>query len=314
MIGGTGPAWRPPEPSNQPAWPASKIEAESGLEKIEMDPKPLAVNLFSVRRQLIEDFEGTHERLADMGYVGIEPMIFGPIPLEFLPEDMRIPTPPAEQYRALLDRVGLETASLHAPLPENRGPEEQSADYVLDFAEALGTDQLVLSSFMALPEAANAHADSAILAEAIERFGVAADLAEARGIALGFHNHHLEWEVDLDGRFAWDLFWEKVDPRVRAEVDVYWAQTADQDPVAVLEKLGARAKRVHLKDGPCVLGEPQVAIGQGRVDIEACAAAAVHADWHIVELDECATDMFEALEKSARYLLDRGISRSGDAT
>jgi len=277
-----------------------------------MNSRPLAVNLFSVRRQLIADFEGTHARLADMGYVGIEPMIFGPIPLEFLPEDMRVPTPPAGEYRALLDRLRLETASLHAPLPENGGPGGNGANYVLDFAEALGTDQLVLSSFMALPGAANAHADASLLAQAIERFGVAAELADARNISLGFHNHHLEWEVDLDGRFAWDLFWEKVDSRVRAEVDVYWAQTAGQDPVAVLEELGPRATRVHLKDGPCVLGECQLALGEGRVDIEACAAAAVHADWHIVELDECATDMFEALEKSARYLIAKGISRGRD--
>jgi sugar phosphate isomerase/epimerase len=278
-----------------------------------MKSRPLAVNLFSVRRQLIADFEGTHARLAKMGYVGIEPMIFGPIPLEFLPEDMRVPTPPADEYRALLDRLGLETVSLHAPLPEDRGPGASGADYVLDFAEALGTDQLVLSSFMALPDAANAHADANLLAQAIDRFGVAAELAEARKISLGFHNHHLEWEIDLDGRFAWDLFWEKVDPRVRAEVDVYWAQTANQDPVVVLEALGPRATRVHLKDGPCVLGECQVALGEGRVDIEACAAAAVHVDWHIVELDECATDMFEALEKSAQFLIGRGISHGRDA-
>ncbi|MCP4906336.1 MAG: sugar phosphate isomerase/epimerase [bacterium] len=277
-----------------------------------MDPRPLAVNLFSVRRELIADFEGTHARLAEMGYVGVEPMIFGPIPIELLPEDLRVPTPPAEEYRALLDRIGLEVASLHAPLPENRGPDQTGADDVLDFAEALGTDQLVLSSFMALPEAANAHADADLLDQAIDRFAVAADLAEARGIALGFHNHHFEWEVDLAGHFAWDLFWEKVDRRVRAEVDIYWAQTAGQDPVAVIDGLAARVRRIHFKDGPCVLAEPQVALGEGRVDIEACAAAAKYADWHIVELDECATDIFEALYKSARYLVDRGISRMGD--
>jgi hypothetical protein len=57
-----------------------------------------------------------------------------------------------------------------------------------------------------------------------------------------------------------------------------------------------------------VLGQPQVALGQGVVDVEACARAAVHADWLIVELDECATDMLEALEVSYRYLVDRGLA------
>ena len=39
------------------------------------------------------------------------------------------------------------------------------------------------------------------------------------------------------------------------------------------------------------------------------AAAADQAAWHIVELDHCATDMFEAVEQSYRYLVAEGISK-----
>lgn len=267
------------------------------------DPKPVAVNLFSVRRQLIEDFEGTLERIAAMGYVGVEPMVFGPIPLDALPEDMRVPTPDAATFRRILDGFGLAAASLHAPLPEG-----DVAGWVLDYAEALGTDQLVLASWMALPDAANAHTDAALIPRVCERFDAACELAAKRGLRVGFHNHHLEWEHDLGGRSAWDLFWSAVDERVVAEVDVYWAQTAGRDPVVEIEALGSRVRRVHLKDGPAVLGEPQVALGEGTVDIQACVRASAHADWHIVELDECASDMFEALAKSQRYLVERGHS------
>ena len=265
--------------------------------------KPVAVNLYTLRRSLIEDFEGTIEGIARVGFAGVEPMVFGPIPLELLPEDMRVPTPAPREYRALLDRVGLRAASLHAPLPEG-----DVAQYVFDYAEALGVDQLVLSSFMALPGLANAHTDRGLLTQAIERFGAAADEAEKRGLALGFHNHHFEWECDLEGRFAWDLFWEGVDPRVNAELDVYWAQTAGRNPVDEITALGSRVRRIHLKDGPCVLGEPQVALGSGNVDIEACARAAEFAAWNIVELDECASDMFEAVERSLAFLVERGVA------
>lgn len=266
--------------------------------------KPLAVNLFTVRRALIEDFVGTLERIAELGYLGVEPMIFGPVPLELLPEDLRVPTPAPDRFREILDRLGLVVSSLHAPLPEGDG-----ASAVFDFAEALGTDQLVLASFLGLPGLAGAHADAHLLREAVSRFNRASEHAAERGCALGFHNHHFEWEADLDGRYAWDLFWEGVDPRVNAEIDVYWAQTAGQDPATVISTLGARVRRVHLKDGPCVLGEPQVAVGSGTVDVESCVVAAKHADWHIVELDECASDVFEALGESARFLTERGWSR-----
>jgi sugar phosphate isomerase/epimerase len=188
-----------------------------------MDPRPIGVNLFSVRRQLIEDFEGTLGRIAAMGYAGVEPMVFGPMPLDVLPEDMRVPTPDGATFRALLDHLGLATTSLHAPLPEG-----DVADWSLDFAEALGTDQLVLASWIALPDAANAHTDAALIPKVAQRFDTACELAAKRGLRVGFHNHHFEWEHDLGGRNAWDLFWEAVDARVVAELDVYWAATTSR--------------------------------------------------------------------------------------
>jgi len=53
-------------------------------------------------------------------------------------------------------------------------------------------------------------------------------------------------------------------------------------------------------------------VGAGNVDVEAVLRAASFAEWHVVELDHCATDMFEAVEQSARYLLDLGLTRGRD--
>ncbi|MBW2271109.1 MAG: sugar phosphate isomerase/epimerase [Deltaproteobacteria bacterium] len=273
-------------------------------EPTEFSPRPIAINLFSVRRELQEDFEGCLRRLAEIGFVGIEPMTFGSVPPEALPEDLRIPQPEPRDFRRLLDDLGLEVASLHAPLPGG-----DDGDAVLDLAETLGTDLLVLSSWIAIPEiGTRAHEDVGALARVIELFQAASERAQRRGLRLGFHNHHYEWERDLAGHSAWELFWKDADPRVVAEVDIYWAQTARQDPVAVIEALGERVRRIHVKDGPCVLGEPQTALGRGTVDVAACVRAARHSDWHILELDDCATDMLTALAESYDYMVSRGLS------
>ena len=69
---------------------------------------------------------------------------------------------------------------------------------------------------------------------------------------------------------------------------------------------------VHVKDGPADpthRDAPQLAVGTGRVDVEGALGAADAVEWHIVELDSCATDMLEALTASLRYLVDRGLSR-----
>ena len=44
-------------------------------------------------------------------------------------------------------------------------------------------------------------------------------------------------------------------------------------------------------------------MGKGTIDYKAVAAAGEGTtQWMIVELDECATDMFEAIEESKSYL------------
>jgi hypothetical protein len=51
------------------------------------------------------------------------------------------------------------------------------------------------------------------------------------------------------------------------------------------------------------------AVGDGVLDIPAALAAGGSAEWHIVELDRCATDMFEAVERSYHYLVGEGLSQ-----
>ena len=78
----------------------------------------------------------------------------------------------------------------------------------------------------------------------------------------------------------------------------------------VVADLGSRARLLHMKDGPA--DEPKSAMtaaGAGAVDLAGIAAAADHAAWHIVELDRCETDMFDAVEESYRYLVGEGISK-----
>jgi hypothetical protein len=57
-----------------------------------------------------------------------------------------------------------------------------------------------------------------------------------------------------------------------------------------------------------VLGEPMTAVGRGEVDVGAALTAGEHREWHVIELDECATELFEAVGESARWLVDLGFS------
>jgi sugar phosphate isomerase/epimerase len=65
---------------------------------------------------------------------------------------------------------------------------------------------------------------------------------------------------------------------------------------------------LHIKDGPA--DDPasdMTAVGDGVIDVAGIAAAS-RAAWHVVELDRCATDMLEAVEKSHRFLTEGGFA------
>jgi sugar phosphate isomerase/epimerase len=74
------------------------------------------------------------------------------------------------------------------------------------------------------------------------------------------------------------------------------------DPVSVIKELGKRAPLLHIKDGPCEQGKPMTAVGKGKMDFPPILKVANFAEWLIVELDSCATDMLEAVKESLTYL------------
>ncbi|MFC8359335.1 sugar phosphate isomerase/epimerase family protein [Streptomyces griseorubiginosus] len=104
------------------------------------------------------------------------------------------------------------------------------------------------------------------------------------------------------------MLWELLDPEILAEVDVYWAAVAGQDPAEVLERLGERAVTAHLKDGPAVLDAPQTAIGTGVVDIPAALRAGGHLRWHITEIDGTDTERFNLLAANRQELLNGSLT------
>jgi sugar phosphate isomerase/epimerase len=85
------------------------------------------------------------------------------------------------------------------------------------------------------------------------------------------------------------------------EIDTYWAAVGGADVPPLLQRLGPRVAALHVKDGPIDRDEPQVAVGGGAMPVPEILAAAPDAQ-RIVELDTCATDLFDALAASHTYL------------
>ncbi len=226
-----------------------------------------------------QDFVGTVTRVAEIGYAGVETAGF--------------PGTTPQEARRLFDDLGLTVVAAHTPLPV--GEQQNQA---LDVAAQLGCDRIVCAALR--PDPYYASPDQ--IRKTCDLVNEAAEIASANGLKLGMHNHWWEFEP-VDGVYPYRAWLEYLNPAVFFEIDTYWARVAGHDPVQVLQEFGARAPLLHLKDGPGVQGEPNVALGEGVMDIPAIVqASAGVAEWLIVEFDHCATDVLEAVARSFEYL------------
>jgi sugar phosphate isomerase/epimerase len=238
---------------------------------------PLSIQLYTLRDQIAADRDGSLARLAEIGYRSVEAYD---------------PTADPAGFRKKVDELGISVSSTHA-----YALFDKEAGEVFDAVATIGTDLVIIPGGIA-------HEEFTTL-EGLQRTadllnGFAVKAAE-HGMRMGYHNHWWELEPRFDGRPALEVFAGLLAPEVFLEVDTYWAAVGGADVPELLRTLGDRVLALHVKDGPGVRDEPHTAVGKGTIDVPSILAAAPDAQ-RIVELDTCATDIFEAVAESHAYL------------
>jgi sugar phosphate isomerase/epimerase len=245
---------------------------------------PLALQLYTVREQMTAGRAGVLAQVAALGYGAVEPF-------DILSDPHGL--------RGDLDAAGLFACSVHATLTG-----EQAED-VARAARTLGVDTIIVPY---LPPPRFADVDG-VRAVARELNDAAAWLAD-QGLRVGYHNHDFELSSLIGGVPALEVLADQLDGAVLLEVDTYWAAVGGQDVAALLRRLGDRVRYLHVKDGPVVNRDDfMTAVGAGRMPVADILAASPSADWHVVELDRCATDMMTAVDDSLTWLVHQGLAK-----
>jgi sugar phosphate isomerase/epimerase len=247
---------------------------------------PIALQLYTLRDALIEDFAGVIEKVAAMGYVGVERAFF-------------TETMSTAEATEIIRANGLTVASAHAELP--LGDEQKS---VLETMADAGTDVMIWHGWPRHED----HNTVDGVKRLAQKYNEANRIAQANGLRFGIHNHWWEFEL-VDNTYPYHILAAEMDESIFFEVDTYWVQTSGLDPAAVLRELGSRAPFLHIKDGPTTPEGDMVAVGQGEMNFPALFAAAQKPEWLVVELDRCATDMMTAVRESYDYLISHNFAK-----
>lgn len=249
-----------------------------------MQPKPISIQLYTLREIAKTDYLGVLKRLAKIGYKGVEPAgLYDLTPKEF---------------RKIVEDLGMTISSAHGICPRS-----MPAEKAIEVAGELGLDTLCTGfgrkEFATVDDIKET---AEIVTKAIEQI-------EPAGLKLMLHNHDQEF-APVDGRLAYDWFAEFC-PKALFEIDTYWASNfGANDAAEQVAKFKARTPYLHIKDGSFVKGEPMTAVGQGKMNFPAVLNAADEnvLRWLVVELDACATDMFTAVEESYAYLVGNSFA------
>ncbi len=186
---------------------------------------PVAVQLYSVRDAMTEDFEGTIKKVKEMGYDGVEfAGLYGNSP---------------EKVKAVCQDNGLVPISAHVSYDELiADPEKVISDYA-----TIGV------KYIAIPYAVEERRPGAeLFNETVEGIRLFAGIAKKYGITMLYHNHDFEFKM-VDGVYGLDLLYSTLSSdELQTELDTCWVNVGGENPAEYIKKYSGRTPVVHLKD------------------------------------------------------------------
>lgn len=244
---------------------------------------PIALQLYSVRTNMAEDFEGTLKKVKEMGYDGVEfAGLYGTS---------------AADVKRMCEEIGLIPVSAHVPFTDM-----MANPSILETYAEIGCRYVVIPY---LNDEYRPGKEK--FQEVIEGAKLLGNKAKDLGLQLAYHNHDFEF-TKINGEYALDILYKEVPAELlQTQLDTCWVNVGGEDPVAYIRKYNGRAEMVHLKDFVGKQSENMYALigidkneekntggkfefrplGKGVQDFPAilCAAKDAGTKWVIVEQD-----------------------------
>ncbi len=261
--------------------------------------KPISVQLYSLREMAEKDFVGVLKKVADIGYVGVEPAgLWGLEPKEFL---------------KIIDDLGLKMFSSHTPWAR-----VNNLDETMEMANALGLKKIVCGY------GPDDFKDMDAIKKTAESTCKIYETVSKNGFTLFQHNHDFEFQR-IDGKLKYQIYRELCPSEVKIQMDCFWSTClGKEDSVEMLKIFKDDVISIHMKDG---ISEQKVAgddmvngllerkvelmpLGTGTLPIkELVKEIPEQVDTIIVELDSCIIDMMTAIELSYKFMTLNGLAQ-----
>jgi pyrroloquinoline-quinone synthase len=192
---------------------------------------PIGFQLWAVRGEFSRDVRGTLGKLAEMGYQGVEFWDYAGTPQLYQNYS-------ASALRDLLDQNALRCCGIHVKLEALR---TENLRQTIENSRILGNEYLTLAG------AKECMADKNQITRLAQLLNKASAACLPHKIVVGYHAHPFDFKK-INRRFAWELLFEQLNPKVNMQMDVGNCLAGKGDPLAMLNKFPNRTWTIHLKE------------------------------------------------------------------
>lgn len=262
---------------------------------------PLAIQLYSVRELLPNDYAGTLKQLGALGYREVESAGYF--------------NRSAAEVKRAMDNAGLKLVSAHYPSSDLH----KQFDQIIAFNKELGVQYIICSSPRPR-DPAPARGTPFTLDDwryNADEFNALGEKVQAAGLKFGYHNHVAEFHK-TEGVVPYVELMRLTDPsKVTMEMDCGWVIVGGGNPIEMLHTYPTRITMLHVKDfkpsstPPSDTNRPAIAeLGQGTIDytpILQAAAKTGNIKHCFVEQEAFNVPPMQSLKIDADYMRKLGI-------
>lgn len=234
---------------------------------------PLGVQLYSVRHELDEDFEGTIAKLAEMGYEGLEFADYHGLT--------------GEEIKSILDKYDLHCCGSHVRMDALRG---DAFEETVAFNKAMGNKYFIIRWIEE-----DERKDRETFMQTIREYNKVSEKLDEHGMRLGYHNHDYIFEKFGD-EYLWDILAENTDDRFILQLDTGHATLMGIDPVEFIHRHPGRTASIHAKAYSAT--DEEAVVGEDDLDWEGIIEASENVggiEWYILEYEIEGVPPLEAL-------------------
>ena len=244
--------------------------------------KNVGVQLYSVRKEMLEDAAGTLKKLAQIGYKQIE---------SARSQKGNYYGLTAAEIKKITSDLGLTLRSGHVNI-------DKDWQKSIDAAAEAGQEYLICSSMPSNGQTVSNYSKVA------DMFNKAGEECKKANLTFGYHNHDYEFKKD-GNKVLYDVLLEKTEPSlVKMELDLGWVVVTGNDPKDYFERFEGRFPLWHLKD-MVIAKQHSTEFGKGQLDIKGMLGLAKKSGMKhfFVEQEEYTSTAFESLQQDFDYLM-----------